>query len=1404
MNKLIRGAGAGGKGGGKAYKPKTSPDGLDSTQYAQLIDLISEGEIQGLKDGLKSIYINNTPLQNADNSLNFQDVEVYTQNGTQNQPAIPLASTVENEVNVSVALLSGLPIVRSITDPNVDAARITVSVPQLQKFTSKGDIVGTSIRLQIAVQYAGGGFTTVIDDTIVGRTADLYQRDYLVNFTGASPVDIKMTRITSDSLDPKIVNAFSWASYTEIVNARLRYPNSALIGMRVDAEQFSSIPQRAYLVRGIKVQIPSNATVDSATGRLIYSGPWYGTFSAAQWCSDPAWILWDLLTSTRYGFGDHIQAAQLDKWSFYSASQYASALVPNGFGGQEPRFSCNVNIQTQEDAYKLVNDMCSVFRAMPYWSAGALAISQDAPADPTYLFTLANVTEEGFVYRSSGQKTRPTVAVVSYLDLNTRELAYETVEDQAAIAKYGVVVTQISAFACTSRGQASRMGDWLLYSEQYEGEVISFSASLDAGVMVRPGQIIQVADPVRAGSRRGGRIVSATATTITVDDATDLTPGTTPQLSVILPDGTAQTQTVGNITGNVVTVDFAFSQVPNANSVWIYQTNDLLTSTWRVLGVQEQDGSTYLINALAYNASKYSYIERDAKLQFRDTSNLNDLPAAPTSFAATEALYTNQSEVRAKVVISWKPVSGVNQYQVRWRKDSGNWATSDRFGPDYEILNITPGLFEFQIYSVNAALKFSAAPLTGSINALGKTAPPSTVSNFGYVLDASLGVTLTWNPITDIDLADYEIRRGSEWNSGTVVTRVKASSYKIGYLDDGTYTYFIRARDTSGVYSETPVSTSITVAPPGQPTVTHEVLGEIAIIDWTVTTGSYLPSYYEVRYGGSFGGGISLGQFKTTSINVPITWTGSRTFWVAAVDPVGNIGAAGFTVVQNTSAPAPSINHEFGADSVRLFWNEVNGVTRTKMYEIRRGGTFSTATVISTIQATSFSVKVNWVGAESFWVVPIDSNNNLGTPGSRSVTVLAAGAPTVNDVFSGEQVILSWQALKGSIDTAFYQVRRGTTFATAPVIGTIQGTTYAVKVDWSQTQRFWVAAVDVAGNVGAGDSSDIIVSAPTQPSITSQVVDNNVLLRWNDTTTVLPIVYYELRRGSTWATATVIGTKQGRFTSVFETVAGNFTYWLAGVDSGGNVGTPGAVTATVSQPPDYVLQLNQNSTFSGTKTNVFVEGGNLFITVNTTETWESHFTSRGWTTIQDQINAGFSIYALPSTTTGFYEETIDYGAVLPSSKITATLTSQTVIGSITITPRISVRKLITDPWIDYNNVTEVYVTDFRYIKIRYDFASSGGDDLSVISALNVRLDVKNRNDGGSGTANAGDTGGTVTTFNVPFTDVQSISVTPSGTAPRVAVYDFVDIPNPTSFKVLLFDTSGNRVTGNYSWIAKGV
>jgi predicted phage tail protein len=840
---IIGAMGGGGKGGGGSSRtPNTAPDSLDSRQYANVIDLISEGEIEGLADGFKSIFLNNTALQNADGTYNFQDVEIYTRNGTQNQAYIPLSSGVEDEKPVGLTVVKAVPQVRTITDVDVDAVRVTIAIPSLQKINSKnGDTLGANVRLQISVQYQGGGYTLKVDDTITGRTADEYRKDYLIELARPNPsdvVDIKVTRVTDDSTDSLLTNAFSWSSYTEIVWAKVTYANSALVGLRVDAEQFNSIPTRSYLVKGIKVQIPSGATVDSATGRIIYPANfvWNGTFSAATWTSCPAWILWDLLTSPRYGFGNHIAASQLDKWAFFAASKYSNALVDDGFGGQEARFSCNTSIQTAEEAYKLVNDLLSVMRCQAFWSTGSLTIAQDAPSDPVYLFNQANVTPEGFSYSGSSLKIRPNVAVVSYLDLNLRDTAFEVVEDTDSIAKYGVVKSEISAFACTSRGQASRIGKWLLYSERYEKEVCTFASSLDAGQQVRPGQIILISDPVRAGSRRAGRIRAATTTTVTVDDhaSTDLSIAGGSILSVILPDGSVEQREVSTVADSVITLQAALSDTPNANSIWILESPSLQASTWRVISIAEQDGINYGITAIAYNESKYAYIEDGVPLEFRDTTNLNEIPAQPTELAvistfqfgggsSPEVQYELNGRIAVKITFGWLGPQGIKKFRVKYRHEDDNFTTVMVQGTTFDILDAKVGSYQIQVSSVSSSEILFSEPALAEYTVAGLGAAPSDVQNISAIATGEDMVILTWKQAPELDVQvggrviirhDPRALAGADWNSSNDVVQAVAGSSTQKQVPLLPGTYFLKFEDFLGNRSTIATGVEVTLPEP--------------------------------------------------------------------------------------------------------------------------------------------------------------------------------------------------------------------------------------------------------------------------------------------------------------------------------------------------------------------------------------------------------------------------------------------------------------------------------------------------------------------------------------------------------------------------------------------------------------
>lgn len=821
----IIGSGGGGKGGGGGGgTPHEEKDNLDSKSFARILDLIGEGEISGLVDGAKSIFFNNTPLQAADGSFNFKDVSFETRTGTSSQTVIPVTRNVATTKSVAGAGTSipqgSAGRVIQITDSDVDAVSVQITVPALQQLSDEGDIFGTDVELAILVQYSGGGYQTVLSGgsaKIAGRTPDPYVRDYLVNLNGAFPVNIKVQRITADSTSSKLQNEIQFNTYVEIKYDKRSYPNSALVGLKVDAEQFSSIPSRKYLVKGIKVKIPHNATVN-ADGSLSYTGTFNGTLGAAQYTNDPAWCLYDLLTSSRYGLGAHVIETEIDKFSFYAASVYCSQQVDDGTGtgGTEPRFTCNVNINNQQEAYNVVNQMCSVFRAMPYYEAGNLTITQDAPKDASYLFTLANVLEPGFTYSNTSQRQRPTVVIAKYLDLELRDINYVEEIDTANQSRYGTVVKNIDAFACTSRGQAARLAKWLLYMSNVERETVAFTTSIDAGAVVRPGQIIEIADPVRSGERRGGRIVSATTNSVTVDDATGLSIQGASTLSAVLPDGTVEQVTVSGITNNVFSLGQHFSVAPNPNSVWIFETSTILTTTWRVLEVKEQDRTNYVITASEYNSGKYNHIENGIALPVRDVTNLDIPPAAPSNVSATEVIYENTGIARVKIVVSWTSTS--DTHYIRYRLQNGNFIsrTVDN-SKSYEILDTIAGNYQIEVYSVSSSGLRSTTfntPQSPFFVAKGKTDPPSNVSGVSLLPIDETSAILSWNRATELDVllgGKTLIRHsskttGAQWKDGQniVVAAAGNQTQKIVPLLAGTY--LIKFEDDGGRESPSPGS----------------------------------------------------------------------------------------------------------------------------------------------------------------------------------------------------------------------------------------------------------------------------------------------------------------------------------------------------------------------------------------------------------------------------------------------------------------------------------------------------------------------------------------------------------------------------------------------------------------------
>ena len=787
-NKFIAGSGGGGGKGGGGDPPTIAEDNLHSKQFATLLDLISEGEIEGFsspsKEGRtkgttayknaakKDIFLDDTPIlsstadstdpQNVD--FNHQNVDLDIRFGTDPQTKMSKVSGSASLFNVGVKVENGSPITRQLTNnSNLDAVKITVTVPILQVIEEDGDVVGSSVTFDIQLQYNGGGFTTIHSDTIRGRTADAYNREYRIELTGAHPVDVRLVKTSANSTD-RIQRDLIWQSYSELEDDSSTYPNSAFTRLRLDSEFFSRIPRRTFRVRGVKVRIPGagasgsgTPTVDLQTGRIEYPTGYIfnGVMGAAQWTTCPAMILLDLLTNTRYGLGNHIIDSNLDLFSFVTASKFSNTLVSDGFGGQEARFACNINIQRSVEAFDVIRTLSGIMRCMPIWSEGALLLTQDSPKDPSYLFTLANVGPEGFSYTGSSLKTRSTVVAVSYFNMETRDLDFEEVEAEAAYrSKYGLHVKRVKALGCTSRGQARRFAKAILFAEQRETEAVNFSVSMESGIVVRPGTIISIADPGRSGVRRGGRIASATTTQITVDnsDATDLSSENNPKLSVIMPNGTVETKNVTGISEKVITLESPLSQTPNANSIWMLENDTVTAQSFRVMSVEEQDGVNYGISALAYVNEKYAFIEDGETITPQQISILNLLKAPPTGLSADEVIVLINNQPVSKLIVRWQPVAGVSNYMVNYRFNDNNIVSATSSSPDFEIFNTKVGSYEISVRSLNAALEPSATAATRTFTTIGKTAVPADVTGLtGEPVD-SKNVRLRWNLATDLDV----------------------------------------------------------------------------------------------------------------------------------------------------------------------------------------------------------------------------------------------------------------------------------------------------------------------------------------------------------------------------------------------------------------------------------------------------------------------------------------------------------------------------------------------------------------------------------------------------------------------------------------------------------------------------
>ena len=1043
---------------------------------------------------------------------------------------------------------------------------------------------------------------------ITGNTQSPRRGSVYIKGLTSGTYDVRIRRLTADSTDARLQNATNWSVIRSYQDDAANYIGQTRIGLSIKAsEQLNGVIQQ--------LSVTANSKASYYNGSAFVFG---ATSNPAHWFMDFARGRYDSSGKLLYGVG--LPASQID---FEQLAAWATFCTNEGL-------TFNAIIDDGKTAAEVLASIARCGFASPSWASGKLGAVWDA-RNPSAVaaFGMSNILKGSFTVSYITEQLAEEI-IVRYINPNK-----DWSQDEVRVLVPGVTTparsSTIDVWGCTSQTMAGKFANYVAAQQYYRRRRITWDCDFE-GFVCQRGDVVLLSHDLTQWDY-SGRIVSIDGNIVTLDREVPRN-GSVEYVMLKKPDGTMTTYSVVAGSGNsnqltLTTTPSVQSGYELLDHIWFF--SPLATPGKKVKILSVQPTSESRVQIVATDEYPEFYSAWDGSFTVPAESTLLPAPQDPViqNITVAERLAVVASgDIVTRVTISWNQVSSqVDRVEVRYKLNDGIWRNTTAYGvTDVEVDFDGSGTVYAEAMPI-AGLNVGST-ITGSGIVYGKTLPPSDVTGFAANVDRDIGLRLSWNANPDIDIDSYEIRQGSSWASATLYGQTKATVLKVGYLPEGTQTWLIKAIDTSGNYSTNAVSVTSTI------------------------------------------------------------------------------------------------------------------------YE--------------------------------------------------------ADAPTVNGTFAGPNLVLTWDTVEGTLATQYYEIRYGSSWAAGTSLGVVKATTFSVKAQWSGTRNFYIAAVDLNGNYGGIVEFSSVVAVPTAVTITQEVIDNNVLLRWNDATQTLPIDYYEVRKGSTYAGSTLIGTVSARYTLIFETEGGTYTYWITGYDAAGNAATPASVSAVVNDPPDYELQYNQNTTFSGTKSNFIQEDGSIIGPFDTTETWQSHFTGRSWDQPQDQIDAGYPYYLEPTATSGYYEETIDYGTILNATKITITPTYQIVDGTPTITPKISVRASTSDPWTEYDGVSSVYVTNFRYVKFRYT-VTCNGNDLVRFTAINIRFDVKLKSDAGVVAANLADSGGTTVTFNKAFTDVISITVTPKGTSAIFALYDFNDVPNPTSFKVLAYSyATGNRVSCDVSWSVKGV
>ncbi|HDF7064031.1 TPA: phage tail protein [Enterobacter hormaechei] len=745
------------KGGSSSSRtPTEQPDDLQSVAKAKILVALGEGEFAGQLTA-KDIYLDGTALENADGSQNFSGVVWEFRPGTQAQDYIQGIPGTENEISVGTEVSSETAWTHTFTNTQLSAVRLRLKWPSLFKQQDNGDLVGYSINYVVELQTDGGSWQKVLDTNVTGKTTSGYERSHRIDLPKAgSTWTIRLRKITADANSAKIGDTMTLQSYTEVIDAKLRYPNTALLYIEFDSSQFNgSIPQIACEPRGRVIRVPDTYDPETRT----YSGTWLGTFKWA-WTDNPAWIFYDLVVSDRFGLGDRLTTANIDKWTLYQVAQYCDQMVPDGKGGSgtEPRYTCNVYIQERNDAYTVLRDFAAIFRGMTYWGDDQIVALADMPRDVDFTYTHANVIDGRFTYSSSTTKNRYTNALVSWSDPdNAYSDAMEPVFEQALVSRYGFNQLEITAIGCTRQSEANRKGRWGILTNNKD-RVVTFNVGED-GNIPQPGYVIAVADRNLSGRDLGGRVSAVNGPVLTLDRAPDASSGD--RMIVNLPSGVSQSRTIQSITGNKVTVTTAYSETPVAQAVWVIESDELYAQQYRVITVTDNNDGTFTIVGANHDPDKYARIDTGAIIDQRPVSVIPPGNQSPPDNIVISSFSVVQQNISVETMrVSWNQAQNAIAYEAQWRRNDGNWVNVPRSSTtSFDVPGIYAGRYLVRVRAINAAEISSGWGYSEEKTLTGKVGKPPKPVGFIASDNVVFGIELSWGfPANTDDTLKTEIQ----------------------------------------------------------------------------------------------------------------------------------------------------------------------------------------------------------------------------------------------------------------------------------------------------------------------------------------------------------------------------------------------------------------------------------------------------------------------------------------------------------------------------------------------------------------------------------------------------------------------------------------------------------------------